>query len=119
MAGKPSLLEQVRQCLRLKHYSIRTERAYVDWIKRFILFHRKRHPSEMGSDEIRHFLSNLATEGKVAASTQNQALCASSSSTATSSASSCLTSRASSGPGGRPASPSCSRAPKPTSSCPG
>ncbi len=75
MAGKPSLLEQVRQCLRLKHYSIRTERAYVDWIKRYILFHHERHPTEMGADEIRHFLSHLAVDGKVAAATQNQALC--------------------------------------------
>ena len=75
MTGKPSLLEQVRRCLRLKHYSIRTESAYVDWIKRFILFHRKRHPAGMGSDEIRQFLSHLATDGRVAAATQNQALC--------------------------------------------
>jgi integron integrase len=76
MAERPSLLEQVRRCLRLKHYSIRTERAYVDWIKRFILFHRKRHPSGMGTDEIRQFLSHLATDRSVAASTQNQALSA-------------------------------------------
>jgi integron integrase len=75
MANKSPLLEQVRQCLRLKHYSIRTERAYVDWIKRFILSHGKRHPSGMGSDEIRQFLSHLATTGKVSAATQNQALC--------------------------------------------
>jgi integrase len=75
MAERPSLLEQVRRCLRLKHYSIRTERAYLDWIKRFILFHRKRHPAGMGTDEIRQFLSHLATDGRVAASTQNQALC--------------------------------------------
>lgn len=76
MAERLSLLEQVRRCLRLKHYSIRTEVAYVQWIKRFILFHRKRHPAEMGSDEIRHFLSHLATDRTVAAATQNQALCA-------------------------------------------
>jgi integron integrase len=76
MAERPSLLEQVRGCLRLKHYSIRTERAYVDWIKRFILFHGKRHPVEMGADEIRRFLSHLATDRAVAASTQNQALSA-------------------------------------------
>jgi integron integrase len=75
MAERPSLLEQVRQCMRLKHYSIRTERAYVDWIKRFILFHHKRHPKEMGTDEIRHFLSHLATDRTVAAATQNQSLC--------------------------------------------
>src|ERR1051325_456140 len=76
MAERPSLLDQVRQCLRLKHYSIRTERAYMDWIKRFILFHGKRHPVEMGVDEIRQFLSHLATDRAVAASTQNQALSA-------------------------------------------
>ena len=75
MSNKPPLLEQVRRCLRLKHYSIRTERAYVDWVKRFILFHGKRHPGEMGTDEIRHFLSHLATTAQVAAATQNQALC--------------------------------------------
>src|SRR5215216_3445575 len=75
MAERLSLLEQVRRCLRLRHYSIRTERAYVDWIKRFILFHRKRHPKEMGTDEIRQFLSHLATDANVAAATQNQALC--------------------------------------------
>ncbi len=76
MAQKSPLLEQVRRCLRLRHYSIRTEQAYVQWIKRFILFHRKRHPTEMDVDEIRHFLSHLATDGGVAASTQNQALSA-------------------------------------------
>lgn len=76
MAGKPSLLDEVRRCLRLRHYSIRTEQAYVQSIKRFILFHHKRHPREMGADEIRQFLSHLAVDGKVAASTQNQALCA-------------------------------------------
>lgn len=66
----------MRRCLRLKHYSIRTEVGYVQWSKRFILFHRKRHPAEMRSDEIRHFLSHLATDRTVAATTQNQALCA-------------------------------------------
>ncbi len=76
MNGKPSLLEQVRQSLRLRHYSIRTERAYVDWIKRFIIYHGKRHPSEMATDEIRQFLSHLATDRAVAAATQNQALSA-------------------------------------------
>jgi integron integrase len=76
MTEKPSLLDQVRRCLRLKHYSIRTEQAYVHSIKRFILFHRKRHPAEMGADEIRQYLSYLANEGRVAASTQNQALSA-------------------------------------------
>ncbi len=76
MAERSSLLERVRRCLRLRHYSIRTERAYVDWIKRFILYHGKRPPAEMGADEIRRFLSHLATDKIVAAATQNQALCA-------------------------------------------
>ena len=74
MAAK--LLDQLRQALRLKHYSYRTEQAYLDWTRRYILFHGKRHPAEMGSDEIRLFLSHLATERQVAASTQNQALSA-------------------------------------------
>ena len=73
---KLTLLQQVRHCLRLKHYSIRTEEAYVQTIKRFILFHRKRHPAEMGVDEIRQYLSHLANHGQVSASTQNQALSA-------------------------------------------
>jgi integron integrase len=60
----------------MRHYSIRTEEAYVSWIKRFILFHGKRHPLEMGEDEITRFLSALAVHGQVSASTQNQALCA-------------------------------------------
>ena len=62
MIGKPSLLDHVRRCLRIKHHSICTEPAYVDWIKRFILFHVKRHPSYMGSDEIRQFLSHPASK---------------------------------------------------------
>ena len=74
--GKPKLLDQVRAVLRLKHYSLRTEESYVDWIKRFILFHGKRHPKEMAEAEIVMFLSHLATERQVAASTQNQALSA-------------------------------------------
>jgi integrase len=60
----------------MRHYSMRTEEAYVGWIKRFILFHGKRHPLEMGEDEITRFLSALAVHGQVSASTQNQALCA-------------------------------------------
>lgn len=60
----------------MRHYSVRTEEAYVSWIKRFILFHGKRHPLEMGADEITRFLSTLAVQGHVSASTQNQALCA-------------------------------------------
>lgn len=68
------LLDQVREIIRLKHYSIRTEHAYVDWIKRYIFFHNKRHPREMGAPEISAFLSHLATDKQVAANTQNQAL---------------------------------------------
>lgn len=74
--GKPKLLEEVRGVLRLKHYSLRTEETYVEWIKRFILFHGKRHPREMGEQEIVAFLTWLAAERQVAASTQNQAFSA-------------------------------------------
>ncbi len=70
------LLDGVRWHLRVKHYSIRTEKTYLDWIRRYILFHGKRHPAEMGEEEIAGFLSQLAIEGRVAASTQNQALSA-------------------------------------------
>jgi len=74
--NQPRLLDQVREAIRMRHYSIRTEEAYVSWIKRYILFHGKRHPLEMGEDEITQFLSALAVHGQVSASTQNQALCA-------------------------------------------
>ena len=73
-AQKPRLLEQVRQAIRTRHYSSRTEKAYIHWIKRYIFFHNKRHPQEMAETEISQFLSGLATEGRVSASTQNQAL---------------------------------------------
>lgn len=72
---QPRLLDQVRSAIRLRHYSIRTEEAYIQWIKRYISFHGKRHPLEMGGVEINRFLSHLALQ-KVASSTQNQALCA-------------------------------------------
>ena len=72
----PKLLDQVRDRIRVKHYSIRTEAQYVQWIKRFILFHGKRHPQGMGAAEVEAFLTHLAVEGKVSASTQNQALSA-------------------------------------------
>lgn len=72
-AGPRKLLDQVRDKIRLKHYSIRTEQAYVDWVRRFVLFHGKRHPSVMGAAEVEAFLTHLAVEGKVSASTQNQA----------------------------------------------
>ena len=73
---KKKLLDRVRDAIRTKHYSIRTEEAYANWIKRFILFHDKRHPKEMGADEVEAFLTYLAVERNVAASTQNQALSA-------------------------------------------
>jgi integron integrase len=73
-APRPKLLDQVRQAIRTRHYSPRTEETYVHWIKRFIFFHNKRHPAEMAEPEIARFLSNLATESHVSASTQNQAL---------------------------------------------
>jgi len=73
---KPKLLDQVRAAVRTKHYSMKTEEAYVHWIKRFILFHNKRHPKEMGEKEINQFITHLAVKAKVSASTQNQALCA-------------------------------------------
>ena len=66
----------MRQALRAKHYSIRTEKSYVDWARRYILFHDKRHPEELGADHVNRFLTHLAVHGKVAASTQNQALSA-------------------------------------------
>jgi integron integrase len=73
MTQAPKLLDRVRERIRFKHYSIRTEDSYVQWIRRFILFHGKRHPSEMGAVEVEAFLTHLAVEGNVAASTQNQA----------------------------------------------
>jgi integron integrase len=74
--GQPKLLDRVRTAIRTRHYSLRTEEAYVGWIRRYIFFHNKRHPSEMGEKEINAFLSHLAVRGRVSASTQNQALCA-------------------------------------------
>jgi hypothetical protein len=76
VAASPKLLDRVRWRLRVKHYSIRTEQAYVEWIRRFILFHCKRHPNEMGEREITQFLTHLAVQKHVAASTQNQAFAA-------------------------------------------
>ena len=77
METKPQkLLDRVRETIRTKHYSFRTEQTYVEWIKRFILFHKKRHPKEMGVDEVQAYITYLATERTVAASTQNQALSA-------------------------------------------
>lgn len=72
-SAKPKLLDQLRDRIRLKHYSRRTEDVYLDWAKRYILYHNKRHPQEMGKKEIEGFLTYLATERQVAAATQNQA----------------------------------------------
>ena len=69
----PKLLNRMRDHLRTRHYSIRTETAYVDWARRFILFHGKRHPQEMGAPEVEAFLTHLAVDRQVSASTQNQA----------------------------------------------
>jgi site-specific recombinase XerD len=74
--SKPRLLDRVREEIRKRHYSRRTEKTYVGWIRRFILFHGKRHPAEMGEAEVSCFLSHLAVSGNVSASTQNQALSA-------------------------------------------
>jgi integron integrase len=70
------LLDSVRAAIRLRHYSYRTEKAYVEWIRRFILFHGKRHPAKMGGEEVRSFLSHLAIQRRVSAATQAQALAA-------------------------------------------
>ncbi len=74
--GEPRLLDRVRLAVRSRHFSPRTEKAYVAWVRRFILFHGKRHPEDMGEPEISRFLGNLASAGRVSASTQNQALSA-------------------------------------------
>ena len=71
---KPKLLDRAREVLRAKYYSRRTEEAYIGWMRRFILFHGKQHPSDMGTAEVAAFLTDLAVRGKVSASTQNQAL---------------------------------------------
>ncbi len=73
IAPAPKLLDRLRDHLRTRHYSIRTETAYVDWARRFILFHGKRHPQEMGDVEVEAFLTHLAVQRQVSASTQNQA----------------------------------------------
>ncbi len=74
MANEPKLLDQVRNSLRQRNYSYRTEKTYIGWIKRYILFHNKKHPKEMGEKEIGEYLTYLAVQKKVAPSTQNQAL---------------------------------------------
>ena len=74
--GNPRLMDQVRETLRVHHYSLRTEQSYIHWIKRYILFHDKRHPRDIGKEEIATFLTHLAVKQNVSASTQNQALSA-------------------------------------------
>ena len=73
VAQPPKLLQRMRDHLRTRHYSIRTETAYLDWARRFIVFHEKRHPQDMGALEVASFLTHLAVERHVSASTQNQA----------------------------------------------
>jgi integron integrase len=73
---EPKLLERARERMRARHLSLRTEKSYINWMRRYILFHEKRHPAEMGEREINAFLTHLAVHGKVSASTQTQALCA-------------------------------------------
>jgi len=70
------LLDQVSDAIRTKHYSLRTEKTYIEWIRRYILFHKKRHPKDMGAEEVQAFITHLATQRAVSASTQNQALSA-------------------------------------------
>ena len=72
--GGPRLLDSVRIALRTRHYSRKTEKTYIGWIRRFIVFHGKRHPRDMGAVEVTQYRSSLATAGRVAASTQSQAL---------------------------------------------
>ena len=75
-SNRPRLLDQIRARIRYRHYSVRTERAYVDWARRFVLFHGKRHPRDMGSPEVERFLTYLANERGLAASSHQQALAA-------------------------------------------
>jgi integrase len=74
VAFSSPFLERVRAAVRMRHYSIRTEQAYLHWVRRFILFHQRRHPEQMGEAEVAAFLSDLALRGRVAPATQNQAL---------------------------------------------
>jgi hypothetical protein len=107
MSGGSRLLDQVRDVIRIKHYSIRTEQAYLQWVRRYILFHGKRDPSELGSEHLSAFLTHLAVRSNVAASTQNQALKQSSFSIARYSSRTCPGSRACSALSGPNTSQSC------------
>src|SRR5215831_19214834 len=75
-ATPPRLLDQMREHIRLRHYSLRTERTYLDWVRRYIRFHDLKHPRELGAEHVTAFLSSLANQRHVSASTQNQALAA-------------------------------------------
>ncbi|MGA0200343.1 MAG: phage integrase N-terminal SAM-like domain-containing protein, partial [Prochlorotrichaceae cyanobacterium] len=75
-APQQKFLDQLRDILRAKHYSYRTEESYLGWVRRYLRFHNKKHPQDMGEQEVAEFLTHLAVEEKVSASTQNQALCA-------------------------------------------
>jgi site-specific recombinase XerD len=72
----PKLLDQVRNVIRVRHFSLSTERAYIGWIRRFILYHHKQHPKDMAEPEIRQFISHLAVDARISASTQTVALSA-------------------------------------------
>ena len=76
MEAKPRLLDQMRDRLRTQHYSYRTEQQYLFWVRRFILFHGKRHPRDLGADDVTAFLTHLAVNRRVSAATQSQALSA-------------------------------------------
>jgi integrase len=76
LSGKPRLLDRVRAEIRVRHMALSTERQYVNWIRRYILFHNKRHPAEMSKAEVSAFLTHLAVDGQVSSSTPNQALSA-------------------------------------------
>jgi len=75
-AKEPKLMDRLRTMIRLKHYSLKTEKSYCYWVRQYIFFHNKKHPKDMAEDEIRDFLNYLAVDKQVASSTQNQALCA-------------------------------------------
>jgi site-specific recombinase XerD len=75
-ASQPKLIPRVREALRIRRYSLKTERAYIHWVKRYLRFHRMRHPREMGANEVTAFLNHLANDRSVAGVTQNQALAA-------------------------------------------
>src|SRR5215831_11444198 len=75
-ATPPRLLDQMREHIRLRHYSLRTERTYLDWVRRYVRFHGLKHPRELGAEHVTAFLSSLANQRNVSASTQNQALAA-------------------------------------------